>query len=431
MEKVIVGLMGFGNIGSGFAAILEENKEQIECSLSRSIVIKRILVKDPENFTDLNITEEYFTGNADLILNDPEIDIVVELIGGVHPAYEYITRAIESGKHVVTANKAIMAIYGRELFALADKNRVSIRFEGSVGGGIPIIASLTRSLAGNQIEEIVGIINGTTNYILTRMYESNMSFQDALSEAQAKGFAEADPSSDIEGEDAAYKISILTHVAFGVYVKPEDIPCTGIGQISETEIEFANELGYKIKLLATVRRNNANGSLDIHVHPTLVPFEHPLSSINHEFNALFIKGNAIGDLMLYGKGAGSLPTGSAVVGDVMEIVRIMKNDVFEEKLYTSRYHIEPTSISLGASAYYLRFKVKDKPGVLGKITTTFGKSDISLQSVVQKGRGGSSVDLTLITHEAKRDRLDAALNEIRKIDEVEKVSSILMVQKTP
>jgi len=431
MEKVVVGLMGFGNVGSGFAAILEENKEQIERSLGRSIYIKRILVKDPENFKDMNKGEEYFTNNADLILSDPEIDIVVELIGGIHPAYEYITRALESGKHVVTANKAVIAKYGRELFALADKNRVSIRFEGSVGGGIPIIATLIRSLAGNQFEEIVGIINGTTNYILTRMEEADMSFEEALAEAQAKGFAEADPTSDIEGEDAAYKISILTHVAFGVYVKPEDVPRTGITHITEEEIKFASQLGYKIKLLATVRRNNNSGSLDIHVHPTLVPFEHPLASINHEFNALFIKGNAVGDLMLYGKGAGSLPTGSAVVGDVMEIVRIMKNNIFEEKLYTSRYHTEPASISLGRSAYYLRLQVKDKPGVLGNIASAFGRNGISLQSVVQRGRGSLSVPLIFITHEAERDKLDQALNEIRKIEEVEEISSILMVQKNP
>jgi len=251
MKNIIVGLLGFGNVGSGFAAILKENMNQITNTLGCSIIIKKVLVRNLAKYKNAPIPEELFTTNADEIITDPEIDIVVELIGGIRPAYDYIKKALEHHKHVVTANKAVIALYGRELFDLADKSCVSIKFEGSVGGGIPIIATLTKSLAANKIEEIVGIINGTTNYILTRMEESGMNFEDALSEAQAKGFAEANPTSDIEGEDAAYKLAILTHVAFGVEVSPGEIPYIGIRQISEKEIAYAKQLGYKIKLLAT------------------------------------------------------------------------------------------------------------------------------------------------------------------------------------
>jgi homoserine dehydrogenase len=427
LDKVVVGLLGFGNVGTGFAAILKENRVQIEDTLGCSISIKKILVREPGKYKDTMMPEELFTSNTNEILADPEIQIIIELIGGVQPAYDYITQALKHGKHVVTANKAVIALYGKELFALADQNGVSIRFEGSVGGGIPIIASLTKSLAANQIEEIVGIINGTTNYILTRMDETGMSFEDALQEAQAKGFAEADPSSDIEGEDAAFKLAILAHVAFGVHVSPKEIPCSGINQISEKEIDFAKQLGYKIKLLAAVRRNN--GSLDIHVHPTLVPFEHPLAAVSNEFNALFINGNAVGQLMLYGKGAGALPTGSAVFGDVMEVVQIIRNPIRVENSFVNRHRFVPKIIGSGSSAYYIRLQVADRPGVLGKITTAFGRNGVSLESVVQRGRGGSSVPLIFVTHEAERDKLNAALNEIREMNTVEEVASILMVQR--
>jgi len=427
MKNIIVGLLGFGNVGSGFAAILKENMNQITNTLGCSIIIKKVLVRNLAKYKNAPIPEELFTTNADEIITDPEIDIVVELIGGIRPAYDYIKKALEHHKHVVTANKAVIALYGRELFDLADKSCVSIKFEGSVGGGIPIIATLTKSLAANKIEEIVGIINGTTNYILTRMEESGMNFEDALSEAQAKGFAEANPTSDIEGEDAAYKLAILTHVAFGVEVSPGEIPYIGIRQISEKEIAYAKQLGYKIKLLATVRRNN--GSLDIHVHPTLVPFEHPLASVNYENNALYIKGSAVGELMLYGKGAGSLPTGSAVISDVMEAAGIIQNRIQTKNSFASRYQFTPKAISSGASAYYIRLQVTDQPGVLGSITTAFGRNGVSLESVVQRGRGGSSVPLIFVTHETPWDKLEAALEEIKKLNSVEEVASILMVHK--
>ena len=314
---VKIGLLGLGNVGSGVIKILQENINKIRDYTGTDIIVEKILVRDINKPRDVVFNKQLLTTNAEDILNNPEIDIVVELIGGIEPAFSYIKQAMENGKHVVTANKAVIATYCKELFELADKNNVEIRFEGSVGGGIPIIDTITNNLAGNEIDELVGIINGTTNYILTRMSRESMSFDTALKKAQEKGYAEADPSSDIEGQDAAYKLAILAAISFGLQVNPNDIPCEGITKISEHEIRYAEQIGYAVKLLATARKKD--GKLEIHVHPTLIPTHHPLAAVHNEFNALFIKGNAVGELMLYGKGAGSMPTGSAVVGDILDI----------------------------------------------------------------------------------------------------------------
>jgi homoserine dehydrogenase len=365
------------------------------------------------------------TTNFDDILLDEDIQIIVELIGGLHPAYEYMRKAIEMGKHVVTANKAVIAFYGRELIQLANERNVLLRFEGSVGGGIPIIAALTRSLAANEIETVVGIINGTTNYILTQMTRYGMDFKTALKLAQEKGYAEADPTSDVEGEDAAFKLSILAFIAFGVQVPPQDIPREGITRISEKEIQYAAQLGYTIKLLAAAKKHD--GKLDLHVHPALVPNTHPLAAVNDEFNALFIKGDAVGELMMYGKGAGSLPTGSAVVGDIMDVASAMMSG--RTVPYTYRNAREKLHINgEGEGEYYIRLEVVDRPGVLGKISTVLGNYGVSIASVVQRGRGERVVPLVLITHKVDRKRLNLALEEIKKFDVVEEVASILRVE---
>lgn len=427
LNSINIGLLGFGNIGMGVIEILDKNKALIESTLNCSIIVKKILIRDLSKYRDTMVSKNIFTALADDILLDPEIDIVVELMGGVHPAYDFIKKALGERKHIVTANKAVIALYGQELFELARSNGVSIRFEGSVAGGIPVIAAMTKSLAANSIEEVVGIINGTTNYILTRMDESGMSFEDALIEAQKKGFAEADPSSDIEGEDAAFKLSILTYVAFGIKVHPEDIPREGIKRISEREIDYAKQLGYKVKLLASVKRKQQG--IEIHVHPTLVPYQHPLAAVNYEYNALYIKGNAVGELMLYGKGAGTLPTGSAVMGDIMEIIQRINSHLKGDTDYIAKDMAIPKIIGEGTGAYYIRLQVADRPGVLGKITTAFGNNGISLESVVQRGRGDMSVPLIFVTHEVERDKLDIALKEIEALETVEEVASILRVQR--
>lgn len=425
MNGIKIAVLGLGNVGRGVWEILHKHRDMIKEYIGIPIEIKKVLVRDVSKNRGINVPPHVLTTNIDDVLLDEDIQIIVELIGGLHPAYEYIRKAIEMGKHVVTANKAVIASYGKELIQLANERKVLLRFEGSVGGGIPIIAALSKSLAANEIEAIVGIINGTTNYILTQMTRYGMDFKTALHLAQEKGYAEADPTSDIEGEDAAFKLSILAFIAFGVQVPPQDIPREGITRISEKEIQYAAQLGYTIKLLAVARKHE--GKIDIHVHPALVPNTHPLAAVNDEFNALFIKGDAVGEIMMYGKGAGSLPTGSAVVSDIMDVAcAILSGRIMP---YTYKQSGQELRINgEGEGEYYIRLEVVDKPGVLGKISTVLGNHGVSIASVVQRGRGERIVPLVLITHNVERKRLDRALEEIKKFDIVEEVASILRVE---
>lgn len=425
MSSIKIALLGLGNVGKGVWEILQKHSNMIKEYVGVPIEIKKVLVRNAQKKRDIDVPPHMLTANFDDILLDKDIHIIVELIGGINPAYEYVKKALERGKHVVTANKAVIASYGKELIQLANERNVVLRFEGSVGGGIPIIAALTKSLAANEIESVVGIINGTTNYILTQMTRYDMDFETALRLAQEKGYAEADPTSDVEGEDAAFKLSILAFIAFGVQVPPQDIPREGITRISEKEIQYAAQLGYTIKLLAAAKKHD--GKLDLHVHPTLVPITHPLAAVNDEFNALFIKGDAVGELMMYGKGAGSLPTGSAVVSDIMDVASAMMSG----RIMPYGYRRASENLYIngeGEGEYYIRLEVVDRPGVLGKISTVLGKYGVSIASVVQRGRGEPVVPLVLITHRVERIKLDLALEEIKKFDVVEEVASILRVE---
>jgi homoserine dehydrogenase len=425
MSNIKIGILGLGNVGTGVYQILQENSEEIYKYLNCGIEVEKIMVRTINKDRNISISQEVLTDNIDDILNDESIQIVVELMGGINPAQDYIKRAIEKGKHVVTANKAVMATYGKELKALAKDNGVFINYEASVGGGIPIINTLMESLAANKIEEIIGIINGTTNYILTQMTNNNMSFDDALKLAQDNGYAEADPTSDIEGEDAAFKISILTSIAHGINIPANVIEREGITRIHQSDIEYASELGYKIKLLAASKKYE--DSIEIYVYPSLVPNAHPLASISNEFNALFVRGNAVGELLLYGKGAGSLPTGSAVLGDILSVAKLINNNIENNKESNdllNKYEVK----GIGRSQYYIRLQVTDKPGVLGSIAMTFGKHGISLDSVVQKGKREETVALVFITHDIDKGILDSALEEVDSYEYVEKIASILKVE---
>lgn len=427
MNNIKIAILGLGNVGSGVWNILQKNQNKVESYLGRSIEVSKILVNDVNKKRALEVPKGILTQDINEILNDQDIEIVVELMGGLDPAYGYIRAALDNKKHVVTANKAVLATYGRELRALADKNGVELRYEASVGGGIPIINTLMQSLSANRFDEILGIVNGTTNYILTRMTRKGMAFDEALKLAQDKGFAEADPTSDIEGVDAAFKLSILSYIAFGVEIAPQDIPREGITKISKEDIDYARQLGYTIKLLATARRTK--GDFEFHVHPVLLKNDHPLSNVNDEFNALYVKGNAVGELMLYGKGAGSMPTGSAVLGDVMEIGKRLNERPAVAHTNGNGFKSSLKSIGEGISEYYIRFQVNDRPGVLGRIATLLGESGISLQSVVQRGlQGESSVPLVFITHAVERKNLDDALMKIKEFENVNEVASIIKVK---
>lgn len=422
MESVKLGILGMGTVASGLINIIEFNRDKVVSTLNKELIIKKVLVNSLNKKRNVNLAKEVYTTDAYEVINDKDIEIIVELIGGIDPAYEYIKSALSNKKHVVTANKALIATHGQELEELAQKNEVKLMYEASVGGGIPILNTMKESLAGNEFESVFGIVNGTTNYILTQMAENGLEYEQAVKDAQELGFAEADPSSDVDGDDSAYKLSILSALAFGQRVNVKDIPKEGITKISKDDIKNAEELGYNIKLLASGIRNN--NEIELRVHPAFVPLDHPLSTVKNEYNAVFLKGNAVGELMLYGKGAGSLPTGSAVLGDVMYIVK-NSDKIDSANAKSNNYTIENKAYK----QYYIRITVIDKPGVLGAIASIFGKNGVSLASVVQKQRNGNDiVPLVFITHEAERKNIDAALKEIEKYESAVNIASIILVE---
>lgn len=425
MKVIKIGLLGLGNVGKGVWNILKINKDIIKRRSGYNIEIKKVLVKDINKKRDLKIPEDLITTDADEILEDPSIDIVVEVIGGVEPSFDYMVKAMKSGKHVVTANKMVLAMKGRELSQIAKQNGVLFYYEASVGGGIPVIQGLTESLTANKINEIIGIINGTTNYILTKMTLDGLSFEEALKEAQQKGYAEADPTSDIEAFDAVYKLCILTSLGFDSFVDVESVYREGITKIDPIDIKYGEEFGYVIKLLAIIKEEF--GELELRVHPTMVPAVHPLANVNDSFNAIFIKGNAVGDLMLYGRGAGELPTGSAVVGDIISVIR---NKEREENHFVQcdKTSKNIKNMSGVKSEYYIRITVGDKPGVLGEITTILGENNVSLLSVIQKGKRQEHASLVFVTHRTNEGDVQKAIEKISGLSDVLKVDNIIRIE---
>lgn len=426
--KIKVGLLGMGNVGTGTYKTLDMNREKIFDSTGLDIEITKVLVNDTSKDRGIKLPSEKLTQNPDDIFLDKNIDIVVELIGGIEPASEFMLKAMENGKHVVTANKAAVAANYDKLINTAYKNKVMLRYEASVGGGIPIINALTTALTSNDFEEILGIVNGTTNYIMTQMTEYGLEYSDVLKVAQEKGFAEADPTADVEGIDVANKLSILMAIVFGIRISPDDIPREGITKISKDDITFANNFGYKIKLLCTARKSD--NKLECHVQPAFVPLSHPLASVSNEFNAVFVKGNAVDDLMFYGKGAGPLPTGSAVMGDIIEISSsIAKGSAFDSAPAKINEKLE--YVGEGSNKYYVRLSVTDLPGTLGKISTSFGDAGISVQSCMQVGsfdKDCKTVPVIFILREVTRDLLNRTLDKIvSNHDSVEKVDSVISV----
>lgn len=421
-------MLGMGNVGTGTYKTLDMNREKIFDSTGLDIEITKVLVNDTSKDRGIKLPSEKLTQNPDDIFLDKNIDIVVELIGGIEPASEFMLKAMENGKHVVTANKAAVAANYDKLINTAYKNKVMLRYEASVGGGIPIINALTTALTSNDFEEILGIVNGTTNYIMTQMTEYGLEYSDVLKVAQEKGFAEADPTADVEGIDVANKLSILMAIVFGIRISPDDIPREGITKISKDDITFANNFGYKIKLLCTARKSD--NKLECHVQPAFVPLSHPLASVSNEFNAVFVKGNAVDDLMFYGKGAGPMPTGSAVMGDILEISSsIAKGSAFDSAPAKINEKLE--YVGEGSNKYYVRLSVTDLPGTLGKISTSFGDAGISVQSCMQVGsfdKDCKTVPVIFILREVTRDLLNKTLDKIvSNHDSVEKVDSVISV----
>ncbi|MEW6067410.1 MAG: homoserine dehydrogenase [Nitrospirota bacterium] len=408
-----VGIIGFGTVGTGTIRILLENKDILKKRLGFEINLRKVASRDIHREREVMIPEGLLTSDVDSILNDPEIQIIVELIGGINPAKDFILKAIKNGKHVVTANKALLATEGIEIFTAAQKAGTAIGFEASVAGGIPIIKVIREGLVANRIKAVYGIINGTSNYILTKMTEENVEFSVALKEAQKLGYAEADPTLDIDGIDSAHKLAILAYLSYGISFPFSDIYTEGIAGISPQDISFASELGYKVKLLAIAKETDRE--IELRVHPTMVPKDYLISKVDGPFNAVYIKGDASGSTLYYGRGAGSLPTGSAVVSDIVDIARDIKKNAIGRipVLPEISRDLRIKKIDDILSMYYFRFSALDKPMVLSKISGILGNYNISIASVIQKGRRiGEAVPLVVLTHQAKEKDVRQAIKEI-------------------
>jgi len=432
MRKIYIGIIGFGTVGTGVLKILRNNGKMIGERIGASIVVKKIADIDIKSDRGIKVNKSLLTTNAGYIVNDPSIDLVVELIGGYEPAKTILLSAIEKGKHVVTANKALLAGHGIELLKAAHIRGVDIGFEGSVAGGIPIISAIKGGLAANHIKFILGILNGTANYILSKMTNEGGKFKDILKEAKQQGYAESDPTLDIEGLDTSHKLAILINIAYGTTITFKEIYTEGISHIEPLDVEFARELGYRIKLLAISRQ--INNQVEARVHPTLIPVSHLLSKVDGTYNAIFIDGDAVGPSMFYGKGAGMMPAASAVVSDIIDISRNIVRGINQRvPLFSYRKEflkkVKIKNIKEVVTRYYLRFSVVDCPGVLSKISGILGRHNISIHSVIQKGRrikGG--VSIFLLTHEARDANVRKALNEIDRLSVVKDKTMLIRIE---
>jgi len=413
MKEIGIGLLGFGTVGAGVVEGLQKNGDLLAARLGVRPVLRKIADIDLKSDRGVKVSRSMLTQDAVSVIKDPSIDIIVELIGGTRIAREFTRQALSLGKPVVTANKALLAEYGDDLFSLASSNKTTIGFEASVGGGIPIIRALKEGLVANKINRIYGILNGTCNYILTRMERENLDFDQALKEAQAAGYAEADPGLDIDGIDTAHKASILASLAYGFHVPMRATHVEGIRGIAKTDIEYALGLGYRLKLLAVIK--NEQGGIEVRIHPTLIPVEHMLASVSGVFNAIMVKGDIVGQTLYYGRGAGRHPTASAVISDIADVSRALAfgglNTIsaFGKKGKVGKFR-NPGSIE---ARYYLRVSLLDKPGVLGRLATVLGKRHISIASVLQKEvKVGRHVPVVILTHRAKERDFAAALKTI-------------------
>ncbi len=426
-DTINIGIIGFGTVGAGAISILTDNATSIQQKVGSELRIKKVADLDITTPRPVTIDPAILTTNANEVIDDPEIDIVVETIGGVKPAGDFIRRALQNGKHVVTANKELIAKEGRTLLPLACDMKCDLAFEASVGGGIPIIGPMKSSLAGNEIVEVKGIVNGTTNYILTRMAREGLSYSEVLPDAQAKGYAEANPTADVEGHDAGYKITILSSIAFTSRADYSKVYTEGITNITSEDIRYADELGYVIKLLGIAKR--MNGKMLVRVHPTFIPKNHPLANVNDVMNGIFVTGSAVGNVMFYGPGAGSLAAGSAVVGDVMDIARNINFGATSRIPCTCYDEREMLSMDHVRCKNYIRVRTEDKAKVLASISEAFGDNGVSIESVLQKMLPDSTAEIVWLTHEADEPNTRRALEQIRALPVVKEVCNWIRVEE--
>lgn len=426
MRTINVGLIGLGTVGSGVVEIFDRHREDFVRRAGVDIRLTRFADRTTERFAALGLPAEACSDDWHSVVEDPEVDIVIELIGGTGVARDVVLAALDAGKSVVTANKALMASAGQEVMDRAEARGVDVAFEASVGGGIPIIAPLKHSLTSNEITSVMGIVNGTTNYMLTRMAQDGLGYDEALVEAQAKGFAEADPTADVDGHDAAAKIAILASIAFNSRVTLAQVPAEGIRSLAPVDLAYAREMGYVLKLLAIA--NRIDGGIDIRVHPTMIPVAHPLAGVNGVYNAIYVVGDAVGETMFFGEGAGSLPAASAVVGDVIEVARHQAKDCLGLVGCTCTEHLEVRDIGDLTTRFYVRLQVADEPGVLAAVAGVFGVQGVSIQSVIQKSADESGAEIVYVTHDATERSVRAALAQIEALDVVTSICTVIRVE---
>ena len=421
-----VGMLGCGVVGSNVARLLREDSGDFAARSGATLTLAKVAVKNASTKRE-NVDQSIITTDPHSIVNDPSIDIVIEVMGGIEPARELILTAIKNGKSIITANKALLALHGAELFEAADKNGVDLYYEAAVGGAIPILRPMRESIVGDHVHRVMGIVNGTTNYILTKMDEEGSAFVDVLKEAQALGFAEADPTADIEGHDAAAKAAILAGLAFHTRVTSKDVYCEGISKISARDVAVARDMDHVIKLLAIAELTSDN-QVSVRVHPTLISRQHPLASVRNAFNAVFVEAESAGELMFYGRGAGGAPTASAVLGDLIAIAR-NKTRGGEGHGESDYAELSIASIDKVKSRYLIRLDVADKPGVLATVAQLFATSNVSIETVRQSGRGDSA-ELIVATHAAPESSLQKTVNALAKSDVVKSVESVLRIESS-
>lgn len=426
MEQAVrkIALLGMGTVGGGVYEIIEKQKEEMPFKIGAALEVVKVLVRNKAKYAD-RIPAEKLTDVWEDVIGDDSIDIVVEVMGGIEPARTYIKAALEKGKHVVTANKDLMAMHGHELLELAGEHHCDLLFEAAVAGGIPIIRPLKQCLAGNHITEIMGIINGTTNFILTKMKEDGMDFGEALQLATDLGYAEADPTADIEGYDAGRKLAIMASIAFHTSVTFDDVFTEGITKITAKDMRYAKEMGCSIKLLGIAK--NTETGIEVKVHPTMIPENHPLAAVNDSFNAVFVHGDAVDDAMFYGRGAGALPTGSAVVGDIMDVARNMLFNC-NGRIGCSCYKNLPIKrIGDTTSRYYIRMRLEDRAGTLAAMAGVFAENDASIAILLQKETIENDAEIVVVTHEVAEKKFMDAIKKFSSMEMVKEISSIIRV----
>ncbi len=423
-QHVRIGVLGCGNVGAAFVGLIAAQAKEIEARTGVALEVTRVAVRNLARDRDVELAPGVLTRDAHDVVADPAVDIVVEVIGGIEPARELIATALAAGKPVVTANKELLANVGVELFNAADHHGVDLLFEAAVAGGIPLVRALRESLRGEPVRRIVGIVNGTTNYILTKMTEQGAAYGDALAEAQRLGFAERDPTADVDGFDAGAKAAIIASIAFGARVVAGDVYHEGISHITSADIEVARRLGYVVKLLAIAEIDEPTGEIAVRVHPAMVPVHHPLASVRESFNAVFVEGDAVGQLMFYGRGAGGLPTASAVLGDVIDAAINLTKGTHATLGTFARARIRP--IDETSAEYLLGLEVADEPGVLHAVTGVFADHGVSIRAAEQEGIGADA-RLVFITHEARESAVQATVHGLRELAVVRHVGGLLRV----